>query len=134
MLILSPDAVRFGSWVWTDVAAVAVDRAGVKVVEDVGDEGPYAVFADVPERRVTIRVTRDVSADDVAGPVPGDQDELEFHTTANRSDASRRRVGATAVVTSVKHEITRARGAAQVVTLAAVSSDGSSDPITVEPA
>lgn len=134
MLVMNPDVVRFGEAVWEDVSLVAVDRAAERVVLEWGDAGPHAVLADVPERRVTVRVVREPVREDDWGPELGEAEELVFYTSPAASRAGRKRVRATAVVTSVRHEIVRGQGARRVISLAAVSPDGSADPVTVEDA
>lgn len=134
MLLLNPRVVRFGSATWEDVAAVAVDREAHRLVLEWGDLGPHAVFADVPEQKVTIRVVQEVARGDVDVPRPGEQGTVEFHTSPASGSAGRRRVSATAVITDVTHEVSLKGGAIRRVTLVAVSGDGVTDPVSVSAA
>jgi hypothetical protein len=142
MLILNPTNVKFGANVWSDAISVVVDRNGEKVTLQRGDFGPHNTFVDVPEQRVVIRVTRGLARDDLASPKPSEQAELVFYSATSGSDSLRKRVRATCVITSVVHEISRAKtgmsgrpgDAVQTITLVALSSDGVADPIVVEDA
>ncbi|MGE3107528.1 MAG: hypothetical protein AB7G11_00965 [Phycisphaerales bacterium] len=134
MLVLNPPLVKFDTLVWTDVTLVMVDRHGDKVVLERGDLGPHVIFADVPERRIAIRVTREMLRDDVGSPKPGQQGDLVFYTAPGAADGLRRRVRATCVITGVTHEVGRLRGALQSILLVAISSDGAADPIAIEDA
>ncbi len=142
MLVLNPTNVKFGQASWTDALAITIDRGGDALAIERGDLGPHIVFADVPEQRVMIRVQRGLTRDDLAGPRPSEQAELHFCTAPGASDASRRRVRATCVVTAVSHELGRARAggagrpgeALQTITLVALSADGVADPVAIEDA
>ena len=134
MLLLNPQSVKFGSAVWSDVTAVLVDRAPEREVVEWSDSGPHAVFADVPEQRVSVRVTRRLIRDAAAAPRPGDSAELDVYTSPSAGDALRQRLRATCVVTGVSHELSAQRGAIQTIMLIAISSDGATDPIVVEDA
>ena len=59
MLVLNPPLVKFAAATWTDVTVVMVDRLSDRTVVERGDLGPHVTFADAPEQRVVIRVTRD---------------------------------------------------------------------------
>jgi len=129
--VLNPDRVTFDGQDWEGVSSVEVNRFGERVVVEHADAGPHAVFADVPEQKVTVRVVQDLGGDDLDGPVPGAMGELAFEVGANASGARRLGGAVTGVVTSVKYSVA-ARGAAQrTVWLTAVSSDGVSDPVDV---
>lgn len=134
MLVLNPAMVKFDNANWPDATTVLVDRVPDKVVVERGDVGPHVTMADVPEQRVTIRVTRELVRDDVGTPKPSQQGELVFYTSPASSDGLRRRVRATCVVVSVTHEVGRSRGGIQTITLIAVSSDGAAEPIVIEDA
>lgn len=131
MLVLNPRQVKFGAAVWEGVAAVAIDRSAHRAIEEWGDLGPYATFADVPEERVRIRITQDLARGDAGSPRTGEQAELTFHTAPTLSDAGRRKFAATAVVLAVEHEVSLRRGATRTITLAAISPDGDEDPIRI---
>lgn len=137
MLILNPQGVVFGSVVLDQVTMVAVERVGTRVVVEWGDGGPHAVFADVAEQRVNVRVVQEV--DVVVDAVkPGDQGTLSFVASMSGADAGRRKVSATAVVTGVGYEVGRsATGtgasprAIRTLTFVLVSGNGATDPVVV---
>lgn len=131
MLILNPRKVTFGPAVWDNVSLVAIDRAAEKVIAEWGDAGPHAVLADVPRQKVSITVQMDLLREDLAGPAPGDQQQLELVTTPTAADSTRRRLRTQAVVTAVRHEVSLKRGAVRVIELIAVSTAGNLDPITI---
>lgn len=134
MLVMNPRSVSFDGETLEDVTAVAIDRRGERVVVEWSDEGPHAVFADVPERRVVVCVTQEVARGDITGPAPGDEGELVLHTSPTSGHAARRRVSATVVITSVGHELSRKRGALRTIECVAISGDGTTDPIEITPA
>jgi hypothetical protein len=131
MLVMNPRSVRFGSVEWKSVAAVVVDRQASRLVEDLGDNGPYVVFADAPEQRVRVKVVQEFARDEMSTPRPGDQATLSFVTSPIGTDTLKRRVAMSAVVVGVDHEISLKRGATRTVTLTAISPDGRADPITI---
>lgn len=131
MLVMNPREVSFQGAVIEDVSSITVDRRAERVVMEWSDLGPHAVFADVPERRVVIRVTHEVVRGDITGPAPGDEGELIFHTSPSSSHAARRRVSATVVITAVAHELSRKRGAQRTIDAVALSANGLDDPIEV---
>ena len=133
MLLLNPRVVKFGDAVWDNVAAVAIDRRAHKTVEEWSDEGPYATVADVPEQRVRMTVVQELTREDVGGPRPGESALLSLCTSAG-ADSGRKRVAATCVVLDVSHEVSIKKGAVRTITLAAVSTDGAADPITISDA
>ncbi len=133
MLLTNPAVVRFGTHVWEDVETLAVDRQADRTVIEHDDLGPHAVFADAPEQTMRVRIIRRIARDDLETPVPGEREEVVFYASPSGTDAGRRRLKATAVVLSVKHELSAA-AARQVITLVAVSASGDADPLTVEDA
>lgn len=134
MLVLNPRQVTFAGERWEDVTAVAIDRDAAREVVEWGDLGPHVALADVPEQRITVKVTQQVSRDDIDSPRPGDAGELTFYLSPAGTDAGRRRVRANVVVLRCLHEIGQKAGAVRVVEMVAVSSDGAADPIVVEDA
>lgn len=131
MLLMNPEVVRFGTYVWEDVETLAVDRQADRSIVEHDDVGPHAVFADVPEQTVRIRIVRRLSRDDIEAPVPGEKEDLVFYTSPAGTDTGRKRMTTTAVVLGVKHDLSPA-AARQVVTLVAVSASGDAEPVTVE--
>ena len=129
MIVLRPDEVRFGGAVWEKVARVTIDRLSVGTVDDWDELGPHLSFVDVGKQRAVIRVSQEIEGDDLDGPIPGDLSLLSFYTS-NGTDVDRRRVYCDAVVESVMNRVSD-YGSSRVITLIAVSSDGSVDPITV---
>ncbi|MFN0131217.1 MAG: hypothetical protein ACKVW3_01590 [Phycisphaerales bacterium] len=134
MLILNPRQVTFGLIPWDGVTAVSIDRSAARTVEEWSDSGPYAVLADVPEQRTRIVVVQEPSADDIGVPRPGEQATLTLHTSPAAADGGRRLVSATAVVLAVEHEVSLRKGATRTITLAAISTSGSADPISISDA
>lgn len=144
MLVLRPEAVSFAGEAWVGVESVAVERRAVRTQAELSGDGPHAVWADVPEQRVTIRVARSAGGDDLGGPALGAMGELTFETTANGSDADRARVRVTAVVTGVSYGADRGGGGGgggvgafgvgirRTVEFIGLSADGMADPVTVE--
>ena len=133
MLLTNPPVVRFGTRVWEDVETLAVDRQADRTVIEHDDFGPHAVFADVPEQSMRLKIQRRIGRDDIDSPVPGERDEIVFYTSPAGADAARKRLTATAVVLSVKHELAPGQ-ARQTITLAAVSAAGDADPLSIEDA
>jgi hypothetical protein len=131
MLVLNPKEVEFEGESWADVSAVSVDREAARTVETWSDLGPHLAFADVPERRVVIKVMQELGSDSLLSVAPGDAGELSFYASHGSTDAGRKRVEADVVVTKVQHEVSLKRGAVRTVTCVAVSSDGSADPVRV---
>lgn len=131
MLLLNPRTVRFGAAVWDNIAAAVIDRAPHKTTEAWSDLGPYATLADVPEQRVRISLTQELTRDDVGSPRPGDQGTLTLCTSPALADAGRKKVSCTAVVLAVVLELSLKKGAVRTIQLAAISPDGATDPITV---
>jgi hypothetical protein len=129
MVVLRPDEVMFGSSVWSNVARVTVDRLSTRGVDEWDDFGPFLVFMDVVRQRAVIRISQEVTGDDFDGPIPGELDAFSFIGSSG-SDAGIVKVEAEAVVESVLHKVSDF-GSTRVITLVAVSSDGSVDPITV---
>jgi len=134
MLVLNPREVRFDSETLEDVTSVTIDRRAARSVVEWSDLGAHAVFADVPEQRVEIRIVQELARGDLGGLAPGDAGVLRFHTAPTGGHAGRRRVEATVVVTGVGHELSRRRGAVRTIACVAVSADGASDPVSIEDA
>ena len=134
MLVLNPRVVKFGPAVWEGVLAVTVDRLANKRIVEWSDAGPHAVFADVPEQRIEVRITQELVREDLAGPAPGQQAELSLSTSPASGDAGRKKVSLQAVVVQVSHELSLKKGALRVIELVAVSATGSADPVTISDA
>lgn len=131
MLVVGPESVSFGGEAWAGVESISIDRTSVREVVEVGDLGPHAVFVDVPERRVSVRVARRIERSELESVVPGDAGELVFRAGFGRTDAGWREVSLDAVVVRVTHEFDR-NAVKRVVVMVAVSADGASDPVRVE--
>jgi hypothetical protein len=131
MLLLNPSTVRFGTTNLPNITAIAIDRTPRRRVEDWSDLGPYATIADVPEQRIRIHLTQELTESDAAPPTPGQQATLSFYTAPARADSARKKFTATAVILEVKHEISQKRGATRTIVLAAISEGGTTDPIAV---
>jgi hypothetical protein len=131
MIWLQPRRVTIGGQELSHVGVVTVDRSADRVVVEHSDLGPHVAFADVPEQRVTIVLSRTLVNEGAAGSLrPGDSGTLSFRTAPSASDAQVREVTAEVVITAVKHEVSAKKGAMQTLECVAVSSDGTSDPIS----
>ncbi|MBL8964393.1 MAG: hypothetical protein KF787_04660 [Phycisphaeraceae bacterium] len=131
MLFLNPRSVLFGPRRWDGVETISVERAATRLVVDRPDGGSYPVFVDVAEQSVAIRVVQRLAGHDTDPPRCGEEATLSFLTGPTDSQARPGRVAAVAVVRRVAYEFSRSRGISRVVTLAAVSPDGHSDPVSV---
>ena len=140
-LILNPDILRFEELVFDHVLSIEVDRAASRTAEDWSDLGPHAALIDTPELRTTIRLTRRLGSDSLgSAPAPGRLGTLTFYTSPHHSDANRKRIRIRCVITAVEHklltagakEVVTALTAEQTITALAVSTDGATDPITLD--
>jgi hypothetical protein len=131
MLILNPREVTFADTPWSNVTLIALDRKSTRLALAWSDNGPHPTFADAPEQQTLLQVVMEVDRDDINAPKPGDQGTLTFATSPTASDASRRRVTMTALVTNVTHELSLRRGSIRTISLIAVSSDGAADPVAL---
>jgi hypothetical protein len=132
MLSLSPSTVTLLSHTLDQVDAVAIDRRSGPLAEERTDNGPHLVFADAPEQRITIAITRTLTRDEPTLVRPGDMGELRLTAAPSASDARRRTIVATVVVVSVEHDLLNRAGATvarQRLALLALSPDGHTDPI-----
>jgi hypothetical protein len=134
MLILNPRQATFAGAPWPNTTLVAIDRRSTRLALAWSDNGPHPTFADAPEQQTLIQVVMDVEREDLDAPRPGDQGTLTFVTSPTASDASRRRLTTTAVITNVTHELSLKRGSIRTISLIALSPDGSDDPITISDA
>lgn len=134
MLILNPSSVKFGAMPWENVGSIAVNRAAAEKLVEWTAGGPHVAFADVPRQRVEIAVKHGLTRGDMDGPRPGERATLVWYTAPGASDAGRRKASADCVVLDVTHEIALGRIAMRSVTLLALSSDGSTDPIVLSDA
>jgi hypothetical protein len=142
-MLLHPTTVTVGELTLDAILAVTIDRLAAREIVEFSDAGPHATFADVPEQRTQITVTRRLRATDLAQPRPGDQADLTFTAATGHHDAGRTRVHATCVVQSIRHQLSaptpRASadsirpGALQTISLIALSSDSTTDPIALTP-
>lgn len=132
MLILNPAKLSLLGLEYGSIESVKVNQLAHREVVEWSDAGPHAVFADIPECRVEIEIsqrlesgTADQSLD---GPKPGQLGAFEVITSPNASQARRRKLSAQCVIKSVRNEA--GPRAKRTITLIALSSDGSTDPIT----
>ena len=130
MIYLSPRRVTLGATDLTHVSSVTVDRAASVLTVEHSDLGPHVAFVDVPEQRITIRVVRTLVADEPGVIKPGQSLALSLRTAPSPAAPEARQIEAEVVVTGVEHDVTIKHGVRQTITCIAVSSDGSSDPIT----
>ena len=131
MLILHPREVTFLAVPWKQVTSIIIDRTAQRVLIEHADTGPFPVFADVPEQRITVRVTMDIGEDTLAAPGLGTLGTLEFATAPTGPRVARHQVSMQAVVTSVTHEVSLRKGAVRTVELTVVAPAGNVDPVTV---
>ncbi|GAB5497450.1 MAG: hypothetical protein Phyf2KO_25300 [Phycisphaerales bacterium] len=131
MLVLAPESVEFDGDPWLGVESIAIDRTAGREVVEVGDLGPHVVFADVPEQRVSVKVSRKIERSELESVLPGDEGELVFRAGFGRTDAGWSSVTIGVVVSRVDHDFDRG-GVRRVVTMVAVSADGVADPVVVE--
>ena len=134
MLILNPRQATFAGTPWPNITLIAIDRKSTRLALAWSDNGPHPTFADAPEQQTLIQVVMDVEREDLGAPRPGDQGELTFVTSPTASDASRRRLTTTAVVTNVTNELSLKRGSIRTISLIALSPDGADDPIAISDA
>lgn len=132
MIWLDPTRVTLAGAALEGVSSVSVDRKATRFVEEHSDFGPHIVFADAPERRVTVRVVRRVGADGAGTFRPGDSGELAFEVGASASAAGGRRVSMQVVVQSIANRVDPKAGATQMIECVALSSDGAADPVSDE--
>lgn len=129
MIWLNPRRVTFDGTELGHVRTVVLDRKAERVVVEWSDTGSHVAFADVPEQRVTIALTRTVVEEGAGEIRPGDAGMLSFRTSPSASDAQVREIEAGVVVTAVEHEVSAKTGAMQRISFIAVSEDGESDPV-----
>lgn len=136
MLILSPDRVTFGDRLLQNVAAITIDRETSRLVQEWSDLGPHQVLADAAEQRTTVRIVQRLADTDLLSLSPGEAGTLVMGVSLSVSDANRRQLVGTAVVLSVKHELSVGIGkpAARTTELVLISDDGASDPLLDQPA
>jgi len=138
MLIITPAVVRFDTLTLEDVTLIAIERAAERALVEWGDFGPHPTFADVPEQRITVKVSRRIARGDLAAPTPGQMGELSFVVSPAGTAAAAKKHAAQCVVLGVKYDVVHAAGGAargpsavQTIELVAVSSNGSSEPFVV---
>ena len=133
MLWIDPDNVTLGALPLPGVSAITVDRRAERAAVEWSDFGPHAVFADVPEQRTTIRLTRTMRPGDTLAPRPGDLATLRFRAAPSLAASGAVAISTDSVVLSVSHAADTKRGMTQTIDLLALSSDGALDPITETP-
>ena len=135
MLILNPASVKIAGVEYANVESCVIDRTPHKEVVEWSDNGAFAVFADVPEQKVEIKLTQRLetaAADQLLDLLrPGQSVAIEILTSLNSSHARRRKLAATCVVRAVRNLVSVGKDpqARRVIELTAISSDGSSDPV-----
>lgn len=133
-MLLHPATVAFGTLTLDAVVAVTIDRLAAREAVEFSDAGPHVAFADIPEQRTLITITRRLDRPDLTALRPGDQADLSLTAAVGASDAARARLTAPCVALSVRHHLSAAGPrptALQTITLIAVSTDGAADPITL---
>lgn len=130
MLLLSPTRVSFGSLVLPNVSSISIDRAASREAIDFSDNGPHPTFADIPEQKVLITILQHLTSSDFAAPLPSSSATLTIHAKPNDSDSGSITLQATTVVRSCTHTLSP-KGATRTISLIALSSNGTTDPITI---
>lgn len=131
MLLLNPDIVRFESHAWEDVSALAIDRHSKHPIEDHGDQGPFAAFADAPDQSIHIKLQRTLRASDTQDPPLGLSGTLTFYLGTPGTDLDRRKVTITCTLISIKHDLPAgARPITKTLAFMATNPDGE-DPVTI---
>ena len=72
MIWLNPQSVTLGTIVLDNIESVSIDRTPARTALEFTDAGPYPGFADVPEQRVDVRITRRITSSHDTGLRPGD--------------------------------------------------------------
>ena len=132
MLILNPTSVTLGSQILPNVSAIAIDRVATRQIIEWSDAGPHIVYVDCPEQRITITLIQEFAQGDLSSPPPGASLTLNFHTSIDASHAGWSKITVPTVLLATKHE-SKTRGFTRTLTFAAISTDGSTDPVTVAP-
>ncbi|MDX2148480.1 MAG: hypothetical protein SFZ23_13255 [Planctomycetota bacterium] len=131
MLVINPGRVQWGAIVLDNVTRVSVDRFARRSVVEWSDDGRFPTFADVPEQRVEINITQELTREELSGPKPGDSATLVVHTSPAASDAQRKKLTVNAVVLGVTHQVSANGFASRRMRLVAVAAEGSVDPVSV---
>jgi hypothetical protein len=131
MIWLNPKSVTLLGAALGEVKSVAIDERAERLVVEFADTGPHPAFADVPERRTTIKIRRRVISNEALGLALGDLGAFSMRTAPNNSDGPGVNVSAEVVLTHIGCTVDRAGGAEQVIEAVAVSADGAAAPVTV---
>lgn len=133
MLFLNPTQLSLLSIDLPDIDSVSIDRLAHREIFEWSDSGPFAIFADIPESKVEITITQRLERElSLSGPRPGEQGMLEFIISPNASHAHRQKFSAQVVVRSVRIDL--ATKPKRLISLAALSPDGATDPIAISDA
>ncbi len=135
MLLLHPTHITLNTTPLPAVTAIAISRKAKSLLTDFTDTGPHPTFADVPERLTTITITRHLPEPDDAGAAisPGDQLDLAFTARRTPDAPHALRFSARIVLTAIESALSESKALAQTITAVAVSTTGSTDPLTIEP-
>jgi hypothetical protein len=129
MLWLNPQQVMLGSALLGNVESLTIDRSPRKTALEWTDLGPHLSFADVPEQRIDIRLTRRLIESESTDLEPGDEVSLIARRAPSASAAQVIEIAATVVILRIDHSISKSRGARQHIHAIAISSDGLADPV-----
>lgn len=135
MLLLNPTHITLNTTPLPAVTAVAISRKAKSLITDFTDTGPHPSFADVPERLTMLTITRHLPQPDDAGASLSLGDQLDLTFTAKRTpDAPHAlRFSARIVLTAIESALSETKALTQTITAVAVSTDGETDPLTIEP-
>jgi len=138
-MLITPDIVKFGTLTLDGVLWLAVERSAERLAIEWTDSGPHAVFADAPEQRVMLRLTRRIVGQAPASVAPGQREMLTADFAPGGSGGKRRRLTVTAVVTSVEYQFAGAdassgssRSTRQEISFVALSTDGAAEPVAIQ--
>lgn len=133
MIWLNPQTVTLGSTTLDEVSSVSIDENAARLVVEHQDGGPHVVFVDVPEQKIVVKIRRRVVTDEVLELDLGESLALTMRTAQSGGDGlDGVQVTATVVITDLAYDVDRKRGAELIITAIAVSSDGATDPVTVQ--
>ena len=133
MLWIDPDRVTFNGAPLPGVTAIALSRAAERTTIEWTDNGPHPTFADAPEQRTTIRITRTIAPGEPLTLKPGDAAALTFRAAPSLAHAGASSVSASLVITAIAHAADPKRPLTQTIDAIALSADGAADPITHTP-
>ncbi len=107
MMILNPERVDLNGKPLRGVVAAMIDYQAGRLVEEWGDEGPWAAFVDVPEIKQRVTLVQRLQQTDLDLPRLGDGVEVRMVVAAGASDRGRVGVVIQGVLIEVRHAFSR---------------------------